>query len=149
MRGGRKIAVVAGVVALGAAAGAGAQTGQRVTGPIAVYWMSASTQSGFGMPAMGGAGGGRPNIAAMMGGGGAQKSLLLQLGSSQSTASPAADHFPPAALQAGPELPLVTPRAAPPAPVDDTPRPPPEFQRPRGRMLIFWGCSEHAKPGQP
>jgi hypothetical protein len=44
---------------------------------------------------------------------------------------------------------LLTPRAAPPAPVDDTPRPPPEFQRPRGRMLIFWGCSEHAKPGQP
>ncbi len=145
-----KLALGAGVAALATAAVAQpAAQQQRVTGPIAVYWMSARTQSGFGMPS----GGGRPDpqamMRAMMGGGGAQKSLTLQLGSSQAAQAPAADHLPPAGLQAGAALPLVTPRAAPQAPPDDTPRPPPDFQRPRGRMLIFWGCGERARPGQP
>jgi hypothetical protein len=26
---------------------------------------------------------------------------------------------------------------------------PRDFQRPHGRMLIFWGCGEHARPNQP
>ena len=26
---------------------------------------------------------------------------------------------------------------------------PTEFQRPKGRILIYWGCGEHAGPGQP
>src|SRR5690242_17424963 len=66
--------------------------GQKVTGPIAVYWVSASTQSGFGMPGIGpggpgGPGAGRPSPADMMrmmqGGGGPQHALTLQLGSSE------------------------------------------------------------------
>ena len=26
---------------------------------------------------------------------------------------------------------------------------PREYQKPKGRMLIFWGCGDHARPGQP
>ena len=103
---GRRIALVAGVAA--ASTAATAQPQQKVTGPVAVYWMSAQTQTGFGMPTAGGA---APNPMAMMrqmmgGGGGANKSLTLQLGSSQTSAAPAADHLPPQGLQAGAALPL-------------------------------------------
>jgi hypothetical protein len=88
-------------------------------------------------------------MQAMMGGGGATKSLLLQLGSSQTAPAPAADHLPPAGLGAGPDLPLVTPKITPTQPVETGPQIPREYQKPRGRMLIFWGCGEHARPGQP
>jgi len=153
---GRKLVVIAGVAAVAnvAANGAGAQ--QKVTGPVAVYWMSAQTQTGFGMPGAGGAGGGRPDAGAMMrmmtggGGGGANKSLSLQLGSSQTNPAPAADHLPPQGLGAGPDLPLLTPKVVPTQPVQRTETEiPREYQKPRGKMLIFWGCGEHARPGQP
>ena len=152
---GRKLAVLAGAGI--AATAASAQPPQKVTGPVAVYWMSAATQSGFGMPG-GGAGGGRPSMSSIMqmmnGGGGANHSLTLQLGSSEKpTAAPSAEHLPPQVLGVGPTLPLVSPE--PPkvvAPEPEEPREPPvprEYQQPKGKMLIFWGCGEHAKPGQP
>lgn len=129
---------------------------QKVTGPVANYWMSASTTIGTGFGAMGmaGAGGGkRPSmgdVMRMMHGGGSQvqHGLTLQLGSNQTpTGDPAADHVP-GSYQA---LPLVTPKAVAAAPmpeetVEDQPTMP---ERPRGRMLIYWGCGEHAGPGQP
>ena len=147
----RTTALVAGV---GLAAGAAdAQTKQQVTGPVATYWMSAQTQTGFG--AMGGGGGGRPSMGAMMGammgGGGASnvsKTLTLQLGSSRKpTGEPAAEHLPPAALQAGQSLPLLTPKVAAAPPREDGRMP--ENYKPKGKMLIYWGCGEHAKAGQP
>ena len=162
--------VGAAVAATAAAMVADAQpAAQKVTGPVAVYWVSAATQSGFGMPGMGagppgmgggqpGMGGGRPSAAAMLqmmrGGGGPQHSLTLQLGSSQtSQGAPHAEHLPPQGLGAGFNLPLLTPQpvqaAPPPREAEDRPRVPQEFQRPKGKMLIFWGCGEHAKPGQP
>jgi hypothetical protein len=153
---GRKLAVLASAGI--AATAASAQPAQKVTGPVAVYWMSAATQSGFGMPGAGGAGGGRPSASQIMqmmnGGGGAQHSLTLQLGSSEKpSAAPSAEHLPPQALGVGPTLPLVTPE--PPkvvTPEPEEPREPPiprEYQQPKGKILIFWGCGEHAKPGQP
>lgn len=147
MRPGLKLALVAGVAAVASTATAQ----QKVTGPVAVYWMSAQTQTGFGMPAMGG--GGQPDAGAMMrmmmgGGGGANKSLTLQLGSSQTAAAPQAEHLPPSVLQAGPSLPLLTPKTAP-TPVGEPGQIPREYQKPRGKMLIFWGCGERARPGQP
>lgn len=143
-----RLALAAGVAVLGTTASA--QTQQKVTGPVATYWMSASTQTGFGMPGAGG----QPDPSAimrqMMGGGGAQKSLVLQLGSSQASPAPAADHLPPPALQAGARLPLLTPRQVPATrDEDETPEVPREYQKPRGKMLVFWGCGERARPGQP
>ena len=95
-------------------------------------------------------------------GGGASRTLTLQLGSVQSpSAAPQAAHFVPAGLGAGESLPLVTPTVRPPEPAepDEAPQMNPQ-QRPRGRMLIYWGCGEHAQgpividfaklgPGQP
>lgn len=147
----RTTALVVGAAAV--AGGASAQQ-QKVTGPVATYWVSASTSSGFGAGMMGG-GGGRPNMGAMMGammGGGSNvsKTLNLQLGSSRKAAGePAAEHLPPQALRAGPSLPLVTPRPVTGQRHEPTPDIPPEYQKPKGRMLIFWGCGEKARPGQP
>ncbi|MGA0605482.1 hypothetical protein ACO2Q0_05725 [Phenylobacterium sp. VNQ135] len=150
----RKFVLAAGVAVL--ATGAVAQTKapaqpqQKVTGPIATYWMSAATQSGFGMPGASGGPDAGAMMRAMMGGGGASKSLQLQLGSSQANPAPAADHLPPTGLQAGARLPLLTPKQTP-AVKENTPEAyvPPEYRKPRGRMLIFWGCGERARPGQP
>ncbi|WP_312167060.1 hypothetical protein [Phenylobacterium sp.] len=144
----RTTAVLAGAGLL--ATGAQAQPAQQVTGPVATYWMSAQTLTGFG--AMG-AGGGRPSMGAMMGammGGGSNvsKSLTLQLGTSRTASgAPAAEHLPPSALRAGESLPLLSPKA--PGPVRETPYAMPEGYKPKGRMLIYWGCGEHAGPGQP
>ena len=151
---GRRTALVAGAAAIAGAAFAQAPQ-QKVTGPVAVYWMSAGTQTGFGMGAMG-AGGGRPSMSQIMGmmgggGGGPQHSLSLDLGSSRTAqGDPAAEHLPPQALGAGASLPLLTPKpVATPQRDEEPPAVPREYQKPRGKMLIFWGCGEHAKAGQP
>jgi hypothetical protein len=118
--------------------------------PIANYWMDVGTTSGFGAGMMGGRG--RPSIGqimSMMSGGGPSvgHTLDLRLASRQKpTAGPEADHFIPPGLQMGPSLPLVTPvREEVRAPGGM----PPNWQQPKGRMLIFWGCGEHVGAGQP
>jgi len=149
--------VLAGAVAAASGAALG-QPQQQVTGPVAVYWMTTATTTGFSMggmmgpPAGGGGRGGIPNIAAMMGGGGPSHSLILQLGSTQRpTGAPSAQHLPPPVIKSGGSLPLVTPQAAPSQPVEPPSRDsvPQQYQQPRGRILIFWGCGERAPQGQP
>lgn len=126
---------------------------QKVNPPVATYWMSIDTASG--MP-MGGAGGGPSmmDIGRMMlgggtGGGGANRSMRLELGSQRGAGgTPAAAHEIPAGLNMGASLPLETPQRAPrPEPREDGV--PENFEKPRGRMLIFWGCGEQAGSGQP
>jgi hypothetical protein len=125
---------------------------QKVTPPVAVYWMSIDTTSGL---PMGGAGGGMSAMdmgRMMLGGGmdgGPNRTMLLELGSQRSaSASPAAAHEIPSGLKMGARLPLETPQQARrPEPRDDGV--PENFEKPRGRMLIFWGCGEQAGPGQP
>ncbi|MFZ5668609.1 MAG: hypothetical protein ACOY4K_03880 [Pseudomonadota bacterium] len=146
--------LTAGAAILGAGAAGPAPVKQVVTGPVATYWMSAQTLSGMTFGGMGGAGGGRPSLGAMMGmgRGGADysHSLVLQLGSARRPdGEPAAEHLPPAALGAGPSLPLLTPRRETAPTVREEPGEPPQYEKPRGRMLIFWGCGERARPGQP
>jgi hypothetical protein len=120
--------------------------------PVANYWMDVATASGMGAGMMGAMGsGGRPNMAQMMsmmnGGGGAQHMLSLTLASRNKAASPEAEHLIPPGMQMGPSLPLVAPQAAKPERSDYSM--PEHFQRPKGRMLIYWGCGEHAGAGQP
>jgi len=150
---GRKLALVAGAASIVVTTVATTATAQqKVTGPVAVYWMSAQTQTGFGMPGAGG----KPDAGAMMrmmmggGGGGASKTLELDLGSSTPNTAPAADHFVPAALRMGPSLPLISPKPSTPGKIEEGPgHIPDEYRKPKGRMLVFWGCGEHARPGQP
>lgn len=147
MRG--KTIVRAGASLIVLAAGAAAIGQARGGGGPAVYWMSADTSSGLG--AMAG-GGGRPSVGAMFGAARGRSSyahnLTLQLASPRrATGVPSAEHVPPAGLQAGQVLPLLTPQAAP--RVAAPAQPWGQMERPRGRMLIYWGCGEHSRAGQP
>ncbi len=114
------------------------------SGPVARYDMRAGTLSGF--AAMGGGMGG--GMGMMFGGGGGDKlqhELYLRLGSSQAPAKggPKADHFMPPNAKLGKSVALVTPRE------EREPEGFPEGQKPKGRLLVFWGCGEHAPKGQP
>jgi hypothetical protein len=119
---------------------------QVVKPPVAVYWISAETAAGMSMP-------GVPAMAAGMmggmgrGGGQAGRSLLLQLGSQQAASgAPKAEHDIPPGMNMGPMLPLVTPQREPSVRERERPE---GMERPRGRMLLYWGCGEAVRPGQP
>lgn len=119
---------------------------QAIKPPIANYWMSVETAAGMGLPGVSGIGG---LMAGMLGGqtaGG--RRLTLQLASQRAAEGPRADHFIPSGMDMGPSLPLVTPQRAP-----ERAEPPerdlPQGVEPRGRMFIYWGCGEKARPGQP
>ena len=125
---------------------------QKVIPPKAVYWLSAATTSGFGLSGLGT--GSAPSTADMMrmamgGGGGSSvmKTLSLDLGTKLPATPPphAAQHLIPAGMGMGPSLALKTPKAEPATPG----REPEDFERPKGRVLIFWGCGESAPAGQP
>lgn len=136
-----KLIGAASVIAMTSVAiGAAAMQAQKVTGPKARYVMDASTTSGMM------AGGGNP--MAMMRGGSESRELLLRLGSTlaPTAGAPKADHFMPTGMKLGASVPLETPRSTPGTPGQDVPR---DFQRPKGRLLIFWGCGAKAGPGQP
>jgi hypothetical protein len=124
-----------------------AQPAQKVIPPETVYWLSAATQSGFGTTM-----GADPSAMmrmAMGGSGAAVKLLELDLGSKRSAAgAPAAFHAIPPGMQMGASLPLRSPVAEPVRRGEPT-EPPEDFEPPRGRLLLFWGCGEAARPGQP
>lgn len=126
------------------------------TGGTAQYWMSAETTSGLAAQTGMSAQGGRPNMLSALAAGGATRNgpgylhnLRLELGSPRRAAgTPQADHFIPAGLNAGASLPLVSPE-----PNQAVTRP---YQGPGGgdgganaRIIIYFGCGEHARPGQP
>jgi hypothetical protein len=149
-----RISILAATTVLGGAAAYGAAPATKgpatkAPPPIATYWMDAATQSGLGAGMTPGA---RPNLGQIMGmmsGGGSSvaHTLELRLASKQKAAAPEAEHLIPPGLAMGPSLPLVTPNAPP--PVQRTPGLPQGYQRPKGRMLIYWGCGEHVGPSQP
>jgi hypothetical protein len=129
----QKFKILAGI-ALAAVATVGAQAQQASGGGTATYWMSAETASG--MTAMG------------QGGGSHARNLTLQLGTGRrAPGEPTAEHLPPSTLRAGTSLPLVSPLKAP-ASNAQTPY---SYtgEKPKGRMLFYWGCGDRARPGQP
>jgi hypothetical protein len=145
-----KISILAAGVCA-AALGAAVFAAPAAPPPIANYWVDAATTSGFGAGMM--SAGGRPNMSQMMNmmSGNAPSyahTLELRLASkTKAPAAPAANHLIPPGLQMGPSLPLVTPPAA--KLVKETYGMPPGYEKPKGRMLIYWGCGEHAGAGQP
>ncbi len=123
---------------------------QKVTPPIAVYWVSAETQGGMaGLPGGRAAGA----LGSLFGAGpGLQggRTMLLQLGSAQgASGEPRAAHEIPAGMNMGPSLPLLTPRQAPREQRELGEDAPDNFERPKGRMLIYWGCGDAPRAGQP
>ena len=112
--------------------------------------MDVATQSGMGAGLMGG--GGQPNMQQIMqmmqGGSQVGHSLNLYLASKQKpTMAPQAQHLIPPGLRMGPNLPLIAPAVAKSVPTSSGL--PQNFQRPQAKMVIYWGCSEHAGAGQP
>ena len=118
--------------------------------PVAQYWMSVETASGMSMPGMGATGGMAGMIGGMMGGGQQQsgRKISLHLGSQRPADAPSAAHDIPSGMNMGSSLPLLTPRGT-------SERQPTEreryesAERPKGRMLIYWGCGEATRAGQP
>ncbi|MES2097966.1 MAG: hypothetical protein V4459_14530 [Pseudomonadota bacterium] len=114
--------------------------------PKARYQMDVATTSGFM------AGGVNP-MKMMFGGRGGNSvahTLVLRLGSAlPPSGPPSADHFMPAGMGLGPSVPLVTPTPSASTPGKAQPDTPGDMRRPKGRLLLFWGCGAHAGPGQP
>jgi hypothetical protein len=123
---------------------------QQVIPPKTVYWLSAATTSGFGVM-----GGKPPSAGDMMrmamggGSGGPSKALQLDLGSKlPPSGPPLAAHAIPPGMAMGPTLALKSPKPEKAAEHRET-RTPEDFERPKGKLLLFWGCGETARPGQP
>jgi len=111
------------------------------SGPVARYDIRAGTVSGVG--AMG-AGSMMSMLFGGRGGNAAQHELYLRLGSSRTAEKGAAkaEHFMPSTARLGKSVLLVTPREER-GGIDELP------QKPKGRLLIFWGCGMNAPKGQP
>lgn len=117
---------------------------QKTTGPKATYEMDVQTMSGMGM------GMGIPSI---FGGGGGGDNYMLDLRLKSNVAAPMqpekGDHFFLPAAKMGKSVPLL---GTVPGTVERTPRtydPGSTPEKPKGRILMFWGCHETAPKGQP
>lgn len=117
---------------------------QKTTGPKAQYAMDVSTMSGMGMGAMMGGG-----LGGLLGGGGGDN-YILDLRLSSATPAPQqpekGDHFFLPTAKMGKSVPLLGDSPGKPAKPDYDPR---GMEKPKGRLLMFWGCNTKAPKGQP
>lgn len=150
---------LAGSLILGALSSA-----QAADKPPAVYWMSVSTEVGaaFGMGGMAMPSVGEMVSEGLLGGmfgggksssqesGGARRSVLLQLSGPETPPDPKADHFIPPGQKMGESLPLMTPRTGKlsrhEAPDEAQEQ---ELEKPKGRILMYWGCGDKIRSSQP
>jgi len=119
---------------------------QKTTGPKATYAMDVSTMSGMGMGAMMGGG-----LGSLLGGGGGDN-YMLDLRLSSATPSPQqpekGDHFFLPTAKMGKSVPLLGDAPGKPA-KPDRDYDPRGMEKPKGRILMFWGCNTKAPKGQP
>jgi hypothetical protein len=120
---------------------------QVVRPPISQYAVDVGTRT-MSIPGMPAGGLGGMMMKGMGVGGGPTKELWLGLRSTQKAAAPAADHDIPPGMGMGPALPLLAPPPVAPGRPDtpDEERPP---EKPKARMLVYWGCGDTIRPGQP
>ena len=129
--------------------GSPAAAAEKAKTPVTQYWVSVATQnmSVPGMPQEG-MSGLQGMIIGKMAGVGPKKSLLLQLNSPGALPSgPEATHDIPPGLSMGKTLPLLIPERD--KPVRGGEEPEQKAEKPKVRMLFYWGCSEAVRPGQP
>jgi len=119
--------------------------------PYPHYWMSVAT-SNQSIPGMSGE---MPGFGALFGGKGPgfgpRRELLLQLESPlPAPAKPEAQHVIPPGQKMGDALPLLTPPRPERGEYTPMERGTPEkYEKPKARMLIYWGCGEAVAKGQP
>ena len=135
------------VAAVAAVLAAVPGSAQKTTGPKERYEMDVATMSGFAAMAGGGKGGLGGAMGMMFGGDPSSKvahQLLLRLGSNDAATAPPpkGDHFFLPQAKMGKSVPLTTIEGK------DEPGTTP-FERPKGRLLLYWGCGAKAGPGQP
>ena len=111
--------------------------------PAAYYWVSVTTNN-MSIPGMSAQEMSMLGSMGNMPGAGPQRSLTLQLSAPGPQANSNATHDIPPGLNMGRTLPLLTP-------VRETGSSPGPYERPKpeGRMLVYWGCSESVRQGQP
>lgn len=138
-------AVVCGLVV----AMAGGAAAAEKTKPYPHYWMSVAT-SNQSMPGMSGEMSGFASLFGGKGAFGPRRDLLLQLESPQKPSGPPqAAHFVPPGQNMGESLPLKTPQAEKREYEPSERERPEKFEKPKARMLIYWGCGETIGKGQP
>jgi hypothetical protein len=126
-----------------------AEAAKKETAPLYPhYWMSVSTGNQS-IPGMNSQMSGLASIFGQKTAFGPHRSLQLQLESpGQIPAKPAAQHDIPATQKMGKSLPLMTPE-----PDRNTsggePEKPQKVEKPKARMLIYWGCGDTIRKGQP
>ncbi len=145
-------------LALTLATGQAAAQPQQVKPPIAQYWIDLSTHNMAGMPDMP-AMAGIPGMPGMPGAGGNSwgmargmalgRHMDLALYTRAKPSGSEAAHAIPPGVKMGPSLPLVPVQRVPTTrepgePTEETPT-----EKPTGRLLIYWGCGETVRPGQP
>ncbi len=144
------------------AAGAFAQakTPQQVAKPpIAHAWLDIATFAG--MPGMGMGGNPMASLGGLLGGRGERNSfgntqtglqgrwLDVTLRTSRNPNLAEATQSVPADSKLAPILKLVSPQDQKSAPPDDGEKDPESFERPKGKIYLYWGCGETVRPGQP
>lgn len=119
---------------------------QKTTGPKATYSMDVSTMSGMGMGAMMGGG-----LGSLLGGGGGDN-YMLDLRLSSATPAPQqpekGDHFFLPAAKMGKSVLLLGDAPGKPS-KQERDYMPGQMEKPKGRLLMFWGCNTKAPKGQP
>lgn len=121
---------------------------QKTTGPKARYEMDVKTMSGMGMGALMGGG-----LGGILGGGGDNQMLDLRLESTITAPlqPEKGEHFFLAAAKMGKSVPLLgdVPSTGTSQPTERNYDKNGPMEKPKGRILIFWGCNEKAPKGQP
>ncbi len=121
---------------------------QKTTGPKAQYAMDVSTMSGMGMGAMMGGG-----LGGLLGGGGDNYMLDLRLSATKPAPQQpeTGDHYFLPAAKMGKSVPLLgdAPGQTKPTRDYDPNQPGGTMEKPKGRILMFWGCHANAPKGQP
>ncbi|MBI5634630.1 MAG: hypothetical protein HZA15_14265 [Nitrospirae bacterium] len=117
--------------------------------PITQYWMNVSTQNmsipGMSSEEMSGLEG---MMMGRMAGMGPKRGLMLQLNSPRPVpAVPEATHDIPPGQKMGSTLPLLIPERT--KPVKEEEGEEAKYEKPKMRMLMYWGCSETVRQGQP
>ena len=157
---------VAAAALAGLSAGVWAQPAQVVKPPLAQAWIDVATFGGMGMPmGLPGAGGGNPLAAlgSLFGGGGGGANRFGQtqgmspgrwvdvtLYTRNNPQLAEAEQNVPAGFLS-PALKLQSPketRGAAPEPGDERTTEP-DVERPKGKLLLYWGCGEAVRVGQP
>jgi len=128
-----------------------AEKGEKGKKPYPQYWMDVSTQN-MSIPGMEGMSGSRFGKMAGGKGFGPSRSLLLKLNSPQKLPSdPFATNDVPPGQNMGKTLPLLIPEKVKAEKHEYVEREEPrdKVEKPKARMLIYWGCSEEVRKGQP